>query len=387
MSSHKKVYRGIVLTLLACLISIGIWLIVFTDWFTNVSIIRYLRLQFCTPQHGLVFNSAIDGVSELWRIETDGNLQLIPALEGQNKIVPKLSPDARHLLFVLREPTTDHRRVFVACADGTRAFPVTDFNSNAGGTWVNSHTVLYNVLHNDVPEWWNVEADTWLLDLRTGQVSPQENLFQFIDRKYNPLEPDWATSLEWKKEHWFGQVSEDYWLANIKSGEKKKILQVTPGKQVHGAWSPDGKYLAFSITFSDETTGKGWGEIYLMPRDGSSLEQLTTFGEFSNSITPNRIAWSPDGKKLAMILFDSEYYREEQAERLAVLYIADRQLRDLNVQWDTPDTPVWSPDSRRIAFVTFRQTRQRDIFAISIDSGEIQQLTDSPETECDLSWY
>jgi len=61
------------------------------------------------------------------------------------------------------------------------------------------------------------------------------------------------------------------------------IMQLTngPGKNEDPCWAPDGEHIAFA---SNRT---GNYEIYVMRRDGSSVQRLTTSREATSP------AWSP----------------------------------------------------------------------------------------------
>jgi dipeptidyl aminopeptidase/acylaminoacyl peptidase len=65
--------------------------------------------------------------------------------------------------------------------------------------------------------------------------------------------------------------------------------------------SPDGKEVAFTITYEDIEENKGNSEIYLMNVDGSDLKRVTkSAGSESN------IRWIDNGEKLAFLRYDEE---------------------------------------------------------------------------------
>ena len=103
------------------------------------------------------------------------------------------------------------------------------------------------------------------------------------------------------------------------------------------AWSPNGQLLAF---ISDRS---GQPDVYLVRPDGSGLRQLT------HTVHPlpgvNELAWSPDGKRLAL----SHYLPANNSPNLGTLEI-------VRLDGAAPTTltkgehPQWSPDGRWLAF-------------------------------------
>ncbi|HVD60721.1 MAG TPA: BTAD domain-containing putative transcriptional regulator [Gemmatimonadaceae bacterium] len=191
---------------------------------------------------------------------------------------------------------------------------------------------------------------------------------------------------------------------------------VTTGTQLIElvAVSPDGKWLLY------DNNRRGNADIYRMPRDGGTPEQLTTDAapEYAGELSPNgeELAWhrwvngkrtlfvkrldsdgeqeitsvtedagvprwSPDGKSLAA------WTHNKEEGGVFVL------RRDTNGTWSKPvwhldrgQLPVWSPDGRTLAFVLLDGSVQ----TIPVDSGPLRAVytprekTDPIATQ--LSW-
>jgi dipeptidyl aminopeptidase/acylaminoacyl peptidase len=85
----------------------------------------------------------------------------------------------------------------------------------------------------------------------------------------------------------------DIWM---QSWDGKESIQLTfsPDGESKPRWSPDGKYLSFTSSRNGLTSN----QIWLMDRRGGEAKQLTDIkkGELSD------YAWSPDGKKIALVI-------------------------------------------------------------------------------------
>jgi Tol biopolymer transport system component len=68
-------------------------------------------------------------------------------------------------------------------------------------------------------------------------------------------------------------------------GSHQRRLTHTPGRDYPGAWSPDGKQLAFSSQRS------GNFDVFVMNADGSGQHQLTYAADQEGPV-----AWLPDGR-------------------------------------------------------------------------------------------
>jgi TolB protein len=134
-----------------------------------------------------------------------------------------------------------------------------------------------------------------------------------------------------------------------------------------GAWSPDGRRIAFSRSAS-------FGEIYVVNADGSGQPRLTQrAGEFMS------LRWSPDGRK---ILFSCLRCWDGPRSRLsgwAEVYVmnadgsAPRNLtRDPRTEW----SPEWSPDGRKIAFGRLEPGERSEIVVMNADGSGKRTLAD-----------
>ena len=79
----------------------------------------------------------------------------------------------------------------------------------------------------------------------------------------------------------------DIYVMDINSGRQRNLTKDAIADEVHPAWSPDGRKIAF-VSYGDGVDSA----IYIMDADGGGIVRLTTYpAEYP--------VWSPDGRQLA----------------------------------------------------------------------------------------
>ncbi len=185
----------------------------------------------------------------------------------------------------------------------------------------------------------------------------------------------------------------------MQSFDGKQSIQLTYGDEPASSpkWTPDGK----NISFISERDSKNGGQVWLMDRRGGEGHKLTDIkkGELEDYV------WSPDNKKLALIIKDPEYdgkepktippikidryhfkqdiegYLQHRHSHLYLYDVESKKLDTLTSGDRDDDSPVWSPDGKTIAFVSNHtidpdKNENLDIFTVEAkDDGEIKQLT------------
>lgn len=134
------------------------------------------------------------------------------------------------------------------------------------------------------------------------------------------------------------------------------LLKPTDIYQIHHVEdpqvSPDGKWVAYSVTNADSLEDKYEDNVWMTATDGSGSVQLTFTTEDEN--TPR---WSPDNKWLTFIS------SRETAKEKSQLWIMDRrggeakQLTSLKVNISEY---AWSPDSKKILLLISDQEIRAD---------------------------
>ena len=102
------------------------------------------------------------------------------------------------------------------------------------------------------------------------------------------------------------------------------------------AWSPDGT----TIAFVESPSPYGFGELWLVRRDGSGRRKLSSVVP-----SPTGVSWSPDGKSVVV----AGKYGVTGLD-LFVVDVETDVARQLGLGLTYVAAPVWSPDGSRILF-------------------------------------
>ncbi len=104
--------------------------------------------------------------------------------------------------------------------------------------------------------------------------------------------------------------------------------------------SPDGKWVAYTVSTPDMEANRGVSNIWVVPVNGGEAMQLTQSGRDSSPV------WAPDGKTIAFL---SARSGESQVYLLSMEGGEARALTKLSTG---ADLVKWSPDGKTIAFTS-----------------------------------
>ncbi len=150
----------------------------------------------------------------------------------------------------------------------------------------------------------------------------------------------------------------DLYIANGDGSGAKRLTNSRKAVNISPRWNPK---TGLEIAFISDRGGNP--QIYLVGADGTNERPLLTLGGQMDSP-----AWSPDGRFLA--------FTWDGGGGNFNIYLADiasGQVLRLTREGRN-ESPAWSPDSRHLAFQSNR-TGRWEIWAMHIDGSEQRQLT------------
>lgn len=161
--------------------------------------------------------------------------------------------------------------------------------------------------------------------------------------------------------------------------ERRLTHSRLPGGQLPGtcswpAWSPDGTRIACASNVHPALDGRRTREIYTMFADGHDQQRRTvTWAAPGIPASAGVPAWSPNGTRLAYISYLAG--GPSEANELHVVDLAGNRL----LTWDLALSRIaWSPDGSRIAFA-----RSGQLWVITLATGQATPLT---EAEAGTQW-
>ncbi len=158
-------------------------------------------------------------------------------------------------------------------------------------------------------------------------------------------------------------------ILELRTGKRKNITARLRGLGMNfsfPAWSGDGKWLTLTCRLRDEIRSN----ICIIKADGDGWKQLTNAADKHQYGGPS---WSPDGEKIAF--------------HGGGIFVMDRNGRNRIQLSPKGRHPDWSPDGRKIAFYSnLHNIAQQDIYVMNADGANIVRLTDDPAPDRLPAW-
>jgi Tol biopolymer transport system component len=186
----------------------------------------------------------------------------------------------------------------------------------------------------------------------------------------------------------------DLYVMNADGTNPINLTQSEKADEFFPAWSPDGKYIAFSKRSNVSPNDHSPSDIYVMNADGTNPINLTQSDE-ADELSP---AWSPDGKYIAF----SKSHGEAASFRLDIMgvFVSPSDIYVMNADGTNPINltqsekadergPAWSPDGKYIAFSKGSRGwfyYSRDIYVMKADGTNPINLTNDQVYAHDPVW-
>ena len=298
-----------------------------------------------------------------WFPEGGDIWSLDPATGAESKLIddafnPEYSPDGRRLAFDAR--WAGARRIWVADASGRNPRQVTDDSSEA-------------VVHS-TPRWSpdgsklvyrrieGIKSDIVMIDPAT-QASTR-----LTDDIVADMDPVWAPdggSVYFASARGGGL---NLWRVLVGRGSgaggQPEQLTTGAGDDLAPSVAPDGNRVVFAVRGLNS-------DLWRLPVNGASGQQAGAAEPVvMTSRVESRGAWSPDGRTLA---FNSD----RLGEMNIWMHGGDGTDRQLTHGPGGDYQPTWSPDGKSIVFFSAR-AGNADIWSVAVGSGQLTRLTQDP---------
>jgi TolB protein len=151
-----------------------------------------------------------------------------------------------------------------------------------------------------------------------------------------------------------------------------------------GAWSPDGRHVAFMAGLgADLQPYATTRELWIASADGAERRTLVT-ELVEESEQDSHLEWSPDGTKL--VYLDLPPTRFATRENVWVVNADGSGRRQLTSTAVGEQDPRWSPNGRRIAYFQHTARTAADVWVMDADGRQRRPLTRSRADERSPSW-
>ncbi|MBT0670887.1 Tol-Pal system protein TolB [Novosphingobium profundi] len=194
------------------------------------------------------------------------------------------------------------------------------------------------------------------------------NSQKLIFRTTNPtMAPRWSPDGKWVLFSMSQGGRTDIYRVSSAGGGTPQRLTNGPGINIGGSYSPDGSKIVF------ESDRSGSQQIYVMNADGSNQQRISFFG--GRSATPE---WSPRGDLIAFTHIAGNL-------RVAVMSPSGQNMRYLTNSWQD-EAPTWSPNGRIVQF--FRTEKGSGVASIwQVDlTGRNERKLPTPVGASDPAW-
>lgn len=167
------------------------------------------------------------------------------------------------------------------------------------------------------------------------------------------------------------------WMADIASGQEKRLTQSSDFSVEGMTFSDDGKWAGIRALPNDRyartvTEANNSGDLYLLNIESGNLERLTN----NKEITESNLSFAPDGRTIAFSASDDFVYFKANKVYTRAIDAVNGQWTKLGGGYDGDVTiGWWSPDAKTVYFGDgVRATNQ--LMQLDIAGNTVKAVTD-----------
>jgi dipeptidyl aminopeptidase/acylaminoacyl peptidase len=271
----------------------------------------------------------------IWMISSDGGAAIPLTSKDDSSSHPRWSPDGKYLAF-LSARDDSKKQVWLLNREGGEAQQLTDAILDVNDfVWSPTGDRLVLVLQDPTPD--EIEAAKHKGDEDQPKPKPRPWV---IDRLH--FKEDEIGYLDRRRMHLYVFSMADHALKQITSGDHDDTAP---------AWSPDGRSIAFVSNRSEHPDRNFNDDIWVVAagntNEGKDLVRITT-----NPGTDGAPAWSPDGKWLAFTRQLDPKLFQYATFQLGIAPATGGKEKVLTLALDrNVSVPQFSPDGKSIDFI------------------------------------
>ncbi len=296
--------------------------------------------------------------SDLWMVSWDGTqtVQLTNSPEGEGS--PRFSPDGKYVSFIAKRGEDKKSQVYLLDRRGGEGIRLTNVKGDIEDyCWSPEGGRIVLVMKD--PDY----SDTAKTKIRTPYVIDRYHFKQdnegYLDRR--------ATHL---------------YLFTLATKTLDTLTQGTYD-EVQPAFSPDGSRIAYVSNRTEDPDKNENSDIFVMEvKAGSAAMKLTTWNGGDD-----RPVWSPDGKFIAYLQSSSnENFTMYGEDYLAVVSVDGGRPRVISQSIDRPvSNPRWGSTSQSV-LVLMQDDRQRLVASFDVSTGTVSRIADGERSFSNLEY-
>ncbi len=317
--------------------------------------------------------------SQIWMVPADGGQTIPLTAEGKSSSTPRWSPEGDYLAF-LSARDDEASQVWLLNRLGGEATQVTSVPQGIGASVWN-----YGEVADAGSFEWSPDGKRLVLvikdpDESDGQETPTGGKAGEKDEEKTP--PPWVITRRQFKLDVDGYMDERRTHLYVLDLATKDLQQVTFGSfdDMDPAWSSDGKSIAFVSNRSADPDSDYNTDIWVIAADNSDPETQPTRVS-ANQGHDGAPAWSPDGKWIAYSSTTDEAALFYATAHLAVAPApgAPESVEGSRLLTKSLDrnilSPEFTPDGNSILFLLEDQGTQQ-LAKIPVEGGDIKRVVD-----------